>query len=380
MPHLLKEYAKNLGVKTSKPIVKNHFFPIEFDKYITIGIDDENQSRNYKNYDIVFFILKPFLIKHGIKIVQLSGKSLIKGVDKALNIPFKQQAYVISKGLLHFGVDGALNHLSSLRAIPTVTLFGNTYANINKPLFSNSSLNVNLEPNWDKNPCFGSVDPKQQINTIKPEVIAQSIIDLLKKEKAKVNFKTIHQGSSFNQVIVEVVPSSFCNIQLQNNQEIFLRLDYGFNQEAFIEFCKRYRCTIFTNKPINLEHVKLYSNNINNIFIFAKPSDDLIPDNYFNDLKSLNINPVILVKDKNHLSEIRNKYFDLVVKHYNPNAEKPKDVSSKSKFLCTKHLIADGKKYPSYAHWKNNLDKNDKVIDSPEYWGESEYFYIYEQS
>ena len=53
MPHLLREYAKNLGVKISKPIVSNHFFPIEFDNYITISVDDENQSKSYKNYEIL---------------------------------------------------------------------------------------------------------------------------------------------------------------------------------------------------------------------------------------------------------------------------------------------------------------------------------------
>lgn len=380
MPHLLKEYAKNLGVKISKPVVKNHFFPIEFENYITVSVDEENQSKNYKNYDIVFFILKPFLQKHNIKVVQISGKRLINGVDKALNIPFKQQAYVISKGLLHFGVDGALNHLSSLRRKPTVTLFGNTYANINKPLFSSSSLNINLEPNWDKNPCFSNVDAKQQINNIKPEEIAQSIINLLKKEKAKVNFKTIYQGPAFNQTVIEVVPSSFCDIQTQENQEIFLRVDYGFDQQAFTEFCRRHKCTIFTDKIIQAEDLAPLSSNINNIFLFVHPDDDLIPENYFNDLKSLNINPVVLVREKDHLSPVRNKYFDLVVKHYNANAQKPKNASSKSRFLCTKHLIADGKKYPSYAHWKNNLDNSDQVIDSDDYWRESEYFYIYEQS
>jgi hypothetical protein len=61
MPHLLKEYAKNLGVKISKPIVKEHFFPINFDKYITLSVDQNNSSKDYKHYGVVFFILKTFL-------------------------------------------------------------------------------------------------------------------------------------------------------------------------------------------------------------------------------------------------------------------------------------------------------------------------------
>ena len=71
MSHLVKEYAKNLGVKVSKPIVKDHFFPIVADRYITICNDDDVQAKHYPYYDIVLDLLKPFLQKENIKVIQL---------------------------------------------------------------------------------------------------------------------------------------------------------------------------------------------------------------------------------------------------------------------------------------------------------------------
>ena len=53
MPHLLKEYAKNLGVKISKPTFKEHFFPLDFDKYIVLYNEDNVQSRNYKYFLVI---------------------------------------------------------------------------------------------------------------------------------------------------------------------------------------------------------------------------------------------------------------------------------------------------------------------------------------
>ena len=61
MPHLLEEYAKNLGVKISLPVVNDHFFPLMIDNYITISNDDEVESKHYPYYDIVLNLLKPFL-------------------------------------------------------------------------------------------------------------------------------------------------------------------------------------------------------------------------------------------------------------------------------------------------------------------------------
>ena len=46
MSHLAEEYAKCCGVRIGKPVIKPHFFPVPFDKYITIHNDTHIITHN----------------------------------------------------------------------------------------------------------------------------------------------------------------------------------------------------------------------------------------------------------------------------------------------------------------------------------------------
>ena len=63
---------------------------MDLDKYIIVYNESNVQARNYKYFNIVLSILKPFFDKHNIKIVQLSSANHIEGVNKAVNVPLKQ--------------------------------------------------------------------------------------------------------------------------------------------------------------------------------------------------------------------------------------------------------------------------------------------------
>ena len=379
MSHLLEEYAKNLGVKFSKPIVRDHFFPLKFDKYITIGEEVGNESKRYPYFNVVLSLLRPFLDRAKIKVLQLGGKERIEGADEALNLSFKQRGFVLSNSLVHIGPDGALNHLSSSKNIPTITLFGNTFANVNRPLFSKSSCsNLNLSPEWNKKPCFSAIDPQKQIASIKPEIIAQSILDFLDIEKEDIRFSTKHIGTSFLNKSVEVIPTSFSPLKLAPNQILSIRSDYGVDENSLLQYCQQYKSSICANKLIQPHGLHSIASNITNFFLLMESGWDDIPDSYFNTLKNLNINIVLLTKNKEDLPYLRNKYFDIPSNLYHEEKEAPCEVTETTQFLSSLRLIEGGKEYLSYAHWKKGLDNNKKVIDSPEYWRESDHFYIYE--
>jgi hypothetical protein len=87
---------------------------------------------------------------------------------------------------------------------------------------------------------------------------------------------------------------------------------------------------------------------------------------------------VLLVKKEKDLAPIRNKYFDVPVRSYPPERKSPCKISDNTRFLSEKRIIKDGKEYLSYAHLKKGLDNANIVLDTPEYWRESEHFYIYE--
>ena len=379
MAHLIEEYAKSLGVKISSPVVKDHYFPICFDKYITIHQASNVPSKTYSHYDIVVSLLKPFLERAKIKVIQLGGSKKIEGVDAALNISFKQQSYILSKSLVHLGCDSALAQLSSSKKLPTVTLFGNVFSANAKPVFSDESINVSLEPKWDKKPCFSMEDPKKQIDSIKPEVVAQSVLNFLEIEKEDIRFNTKYVGSSFQNPVIEVIPTSFTPLRLKSGQELIIRADYAFDEDCFMKYCSSYPVTIFANSLIQPRGLQKIAKNVNKFYLFLDKSWDSIPENYFEILKNMDIDLTIIVKKEEELRGIRNKYFDIPVIPYLSEKKAPCEVSEDSRFMSSLRLIEGGKEYLSYAHWKKGLDSSNKVLDTPEYWKESDHFYIYER-
>jgi hypothetical protein len=378
MPHLLEEYAKNLGVKISLPIVSDHFFPLIADKYITLCNDDTVESKHYPYYDIVLNLIEPFLRQKNIKVVQLGGKTKIKGVFTALNLSFKQQSFILSRSLLHVGSDNVLNHLASAKQIPTINIFGNTFPNTNRPLFSKPSFNVNIAPEWNKKPSFSDVDPQKQINTIKPEKIAGCILKSLKLNEVPISFKTLYVGEKFKQKIVEFVPTSFTPLSLQEGQVVTVRADYGFNEDAFLRVCKSYKVSVYSDQLIQPHGLKHIADNLQTLFIFADANWDTIPSSYFKMLKNLNIECALLVKEEKDLPVICNKYFDIPVRSYLSPKDPPCKINENSRFLSEKRIVEGGKEYLSYAHWEKGLDTDNRVLDTPEYWRESDHFYIYE--
>ena len=379
MSHLIEEYAKNLGVKIGNPVVKDHYFPVLFEKYITIHQAVNVPSKIYSHYDIVVSLLKPFLDRAKIKIIQLGGSEKIDGVDAALNVSFKQQSFILSNSMAHLGCDSALAQLASHKKLPTVTLFGNVFASNAKPAFSKGSINITLEPEWDKKPCFNIQDPQKQIDTIKPEVVAQAMLDFLKIEKEDIRFTTKYVGDSFKNSRVEVIPTSFAPLKLQPNQELIIRTDYGCNEDAFLKYCINYPVSIFSENLIQPHGLQKFSQNLNNFYLILDKKWDTIPDNYFDILKNMNVNLSMYVKNKDSLNYVRNKYFDIAVNLYKEDEKPLCSVTDDARFMSSLRLIEGGKEYLSYAHWKKGLDSNNKVIDSPEYWKESDHFYIYER-
>ena len=329
MSHLIEEYAKSLGVKISEPIIRDHFFPTLPEKYITVNQAGVS-SKIYSHYDIVLSLLKPFLDRADIKVVQMGGEKKIEGVDSALNVSFKQQSYVLSKSLVHLGCDGALAQLASSKEIPTVTVYGNAFSENAKPFFSYPSINKNI-------------------------------------------------GKLFSHSVVEVVPTSFFPLSIPKEQELMIRADYGCDEISFLKYCGNYKVSITADSLIQPHGLQKVANNINKFFLFIDSSWDTIPDNYFQVLKNFNIDLTMVVKNKDDLSVLRNKYFDIPVVPYEEEQEAPREVGEDARFMSSLRLIEGGKEYLSYAHWKKSLDGDNKVLDTPEYWRESKHFYIYER-
>jgi hypothetical protein len=384
MSHLVEEYAKHLGVKISKPIVSKHFLPITFDKYITVCLDHEVDSKNYKYYETVLDIIKRYLDVDGTKIIQIgSSKSpKLDNVDARLfDLNFKNAAYVISKSKLHVGVDNTYSHYASSINVPLVTIFGNVYANISCGYWGKNKINI--EAPWKVKPSLSSVDAHDSINKIEPEKIAVAILKQL-SINVKNSLSTKFIGDFYANKVTEIVPNFFSPIVELKKELVFIRLDYGFDQKSFyhwLQFLNAY--SIFSKDLLPIEFCKQFSQKIKNIsYIIDKNTK--IEDEYLKSLQSMNISFTFLVEDAEQLAELRNKFFEYPVHlYFKANKDMlPEDCRDFSNlyFNSSKVILADNEKYLSKYHWlqkKKLVDKNFNLEDNDTLLEELNHFYVY---
>jgi hypothetical protein len=386
MSHLIEEYAKNLGVKISKPIIAKHFWPVIPNKYLVVYLEPEVEAKKYKYYDIVFDSIRPFLKKNNIKIVQI-GDSRCTKLDVAdeivFDLDFKKFAYIISKSLLYVGVDSHFSHYASAISVPTVTVFGNMYAPIVDGYWSKDN-DVNIEAPWKVKPCFGAVDPEDAVNKIQPEKISQAILNQLGCS-SQLPLTTQFVGSFYHNKVFELIPDFFAPLPEMSDNHWFLRLDLvddGKYVENWCEFLKSF--SFFTKKLILPEFIKKIHAKLESIN-FIIDHDTSLPDNYLNFLKGMGVSATLLVENEEDLPALRNKYFDHNVQLYNQldkkTLEEVKINIGKSFFSSAKTIVSQGKKYPSLYHWKkrqNIVDKNFKMEENDDLLREVNHFYIYE--
>jgi len=375
MSHILQEYSKNLGVKISKPEIQQHFFPSIDDKYIVFYHGDNSQSKNYLHYPMVFKLIRSFLQSNNIKIYQIGGQKSIQGVDRHISASFKNEAYLVAKSILYIGPDSYLAQYASAQDVKTITIHGNNYANNTKPFWGKDKDKYCFEPEWDCHPCFSDKDPDRQIDSIRPELICEKILQFCKAKSSKVNFNTINIGNSFYQNIIEVVPT---HITQGLPESIFVRIDYGVEEEPLLYYCKNHKVVLVTDKLPQLNMLLNYRSNVRRIIYTIENKEDLIPQQYFDHLKKWGIDIVLLTENKDDLADLRNHYFDIQV-HVKDVVEGNVQCGPNAKFLTNKKIVEGDKVYMSKAHYKKNLDSDNNVIDNDDFWEEVKHFYIYEQ-
>jgi hypothetical protein len=374
MSHLLHEYSKSLGVKASKPDLQQHFFPCLDEKFIVFYDGEKSQSKIYKHYSTVFQLLRDTLDKNNIKIYQIGGENPIQGVNRHLSCSLKNEAYIVSKSMLYLGPDSYLAQYASSQNVKTITLHGDNYANSTKPFWGSLKNKSCLEPKWDARPCFSSQDPQRQIDSIKPELVCKEILKFCGLGNLNFNFKTINVGDSYYQKIVEVVPTK---ITKGLPKSLFVRIDYGVEEEPLLYYCANHEVILVTDQLPQVNMVSQFRSNIKRILYTIQDKDDIIPEEYFEALKKLDVDFILLSDKEEELPFLRNQYFETQV-HLNDEECDSIPCPPNAKFLTNKKIVDGDKVYMSYAHYKKGLDSCDKVLDTPEYWKESKHFYIYE--
>jgi hypothetical protein len=377
--HLLERYASACGVKIGKPYIYEKYFPIPFDKYITFQPYSKYDSKNYDHWEEVVLLILPYLKERDINIIQI-GAQKDKPVSNCYNIcgqtKIQQAAYILSNSILHFGADSFAAHIASGFNKKIVALYSNNNIENVKPYWSNDKDVVLLKSPCNKKPSYSAIQQEKDINNIKPEVIAQAILDLL-DIKCKLNFKSYYIGKEFPIKTLEVIPGDNLNLNSIYIQNPIIRMDYSFN-EVFLENILKIKnnIIIFTNKSINQDIIKNYKNKIAQIIYIIDEDND---PKFVELLKKNLINYTLLsFLPEEDLNKFKLNYLDFNLIIRKDFTKKPKSIDDCKNLLykSSRQLISEEGKFSSKYEWKNK--NGNKVTDNEDFWKEIENFYIFE--
>lgn len=263
--HLLETYALSTGSRIGKPFILKKFFPVKFDKYITVQNSSGMPSKCYDYFQEVIDFLLPILNIYNIGIVQIGGKEdqplqnteLLQG---ATNI--NQTAHIISNALLHLGNDSFAIHMASAFGIKNVGLYSITLPEIAGSYF-NKKDSISLYPDKEK-PSFNPNELPKRINKIKPEQVVSSCLELLFNGSEKPSVQTLHIGNRYKETIVELVPNSIISPEFFANSVLNLRCDYVENIDLNILYnnLATRKCCIVTDKPFDLSPIPQLKQNL----------------------------------------------------------------------------------------------------------------------
>ena len=236
---------------------------------------------------------------------------------------------------------------------------------------------IESEKNGNK-PSFSYQESPKTIRSIKPEKIAQSVLDLLKIEE-EINFNTLRIGDYYHIPFVEIVPNFRANLEDQKNKTLYIRADLHNDDQTIAFWCANYKTKIIAANEIPIPLIKQFASNIEHIYFKIK--DQSISNEYFELVKKCKVNFTICIDEEENIAQVRNYYFDFRVDFDNKKQRIEKITKQNGYFLTNKILISQGVLYPSEAHLNANkkLDMVNEVMhDDDAFWKDAEHFYIYD--
>ena len=180
MPNLIETYARSTGLLIDRPWMKEDFWPLPFERYITLGTGSGQVPKCYDYYQEVLNILAPYLSKAEIAVVLLGVKedSALQGApDLRGKTSLHQSYYLVNRALLHLGNDSWMAHAAGNLETPLVALYGSTDKTIHGPHWHGNVKLLESHRRGNK-PSFSNESPKT-INLIDPFDVARSVLDLL---------------------------------------------------------------------------------------------------------------------------------------------------------------------------------------------------------
>jgi hypothetical protein len=371
--HLVETYSLSTGSKIKKPFIHKKFFPLPFDKYITIQNSSGMQGKSYDYFQEVVNFVYEDLEKFGYKIIQIGNKD-----DKPLTNVFNlqgqtninQTAFILENSQLHVGNDSFAIHMCSAFDVPLIGLYSVSSPEIAGPFWKNKNQICLTPKNW--NPSFNPNESPKRVNEIKIESIIESMKTHLNINLSQ-NIHTVFIGERYGHILLEAIPS----IILPNNvfPEIPLNIRFDYIEEiqendyiCTLNNLNIRKCAIITDKPLEIEKLFQLKDKIINLFYDITFKD--LDITFVNKVKSLGMKvDFIFNKSKNkNESVLNNKKLELIdyqeIINIVENTDKPKEEIKESNFYKSKKILfANNNTYLSKAAFLENKPVNLDKLD-----------------
>ena len=405
--HVLESYALQNDLKIDKPLLYERFFPLAVDKFITIDTSNlGTPALSYDHWPLVVNLIHSKLQEQQISIIQLGNKedTPIPNCYMAIGqCNFNQKAYIINKSLVHCSPNNESMHIASAYNKKCVALFSNNaFPDQFAPYWSDKDEVEMISPSSTTKPSFNPNESPRSINKIRPEEVAQKILNFLGIFTFVPEFKTVHIGKSFHGKRIESTLTHLLDPKKMGVSSLIVRMDLNFNEEGLKAQLEASPCSVITNQPFSLEILEKYSQKIVELVYYIEDNDVTGVD-FIARVKEKSINYLLRSRaPDDEIKDYKLAYFDygLVDQISQKNQEDFKELKGeKNLFYKSSHfiihnsafytssasLLADefinmsvedsakrqNNGFPSVEH------EPQPVIDDPLFWEEEEHFHFF---
>jgi len=370
--HILDKLSLEVGLRASTPFVYEKYFPINYEKYICLNIRSSAEDSIYKYWEEVLDLCQKELNDNGYGIINIGqeiNNNIISNriLDLGGKLNFNQIAYLIKNCDLYIGPRQYEVQLASFYKRKILNIVNKKSSDSYKPYWSKEEdcVAINLfADNWNNESEY-----------LKPEFIAQNIFDILNIKK-QVKFKTIFVGKDFSNKTLEIIPDRPIVAQKIPINNPIVRMDYYFNESILEEILRNKKTIIFTNKPIDLDLLTKYKQNIDRLIYIIR--EDHVP-NFIERIKSIGIKYVLISElEEEEVNKLKINYIDLGIINIKPKAEDLDLYARKNiKYKSSKILISGDFTFFSKYDWENNLVSNNEANLNKEFLEEIDNFYLF---
>jgi hypothetical protein len=385
MPHLIEEYARNLGVRVEKPPVALEYIPIPFSKYVVFCSGKTEFAFTYDYFSDVLRIVCGALIANGYGFVQIGnqGDQLIEGCFDARGCTFKQAMFLVANSELVVANNSVVVSFADAMEKKTVALYGNVYPENFGPYFCQDKTFV-IQPDFnEKKPTLQDKEAEKRVNEIMPEVVAQAILIALDLEHMVdlSNLKTFFIGSSYNTRHLEVVPN-FPPVS-HDNEMVVLRGDllklYPPQKSHMGDWlAASQNIMLIIDSAIDLRALAQFREKIKKIVLIV---DKGMPKAFIEDVSLFGVDFLLVCEKLENLDKTRLELLDYKVYPFHREEKQPKGVEVGHNIRTNRLFASKGKLFLTEAHLRANMSVEhplgQKVIGDALLWQDSDFLMIY---